>query len=624
MRTILTITMLAASGGWTAAAEWQPVPGNPMTRWAAKVDPQCPLPEYPRPQMVRSEWQNLNGLWDCAVAPREMPQPDRFDKKILVPFPIESALSGLKQELRPEQHLWYRRTFTAPPLEGGRRLLLHFGAVDWEAVVWLNGKELSTHRGGYDAFTLDITDAVKPGAENTLVVRVWDTTGANGEAHGKQDRNAIKKPGGITYTPCSGIWQTVWLEPVPVASIAGLTLVPDVDAGVLRVTAAVRGAAEGLRVLAQALAGPGGDRQLASAEGKPGEPITLAIPQPQLWSPENPHLYGLSVSLTRDGRAVDCVESYFGMRKIALGKDEKGRTRLTLNGRCIFQAGPLDQGFWPDGIYTAPSDEALRYDIEVMRKLGFNMARKHVKIEPDRWYYWCDRLGLLVWQDMPSGGASKQGEKGQDGTPQSPERAGQFERELCAMVQSHVNHPSIILWVVFNEGWGQYDTARLTEMVRKLDPSRLVNSASGWADRKTGDVVDVHSYPGPACPAPEPLRAAVLGEFGGLGLAVPGHQWVKENWGYRKMPDAEVLTAKYLDLWREAERLRDQQGLSAAVYTQITDCETECNGLMTYDRQVIKVDAAKSHAAIVDGQFPPRAGEDKRRASPSAKPIPNP
>jgi beta-galactosidase/beta-glucuronidase len=613
MRTILTITMLAASGGWTAAAEWQPVPGNPMTPWAAKVNPQCPLPEYPRPQMVRTEWQNLNGLWDCAVAPREAPQPDRFDKKILVPFPIESALSGLKQPLEPGQHLWYRRTFTTPALEGGRRLLLHFGAVDWEAVVWLNGKELNTHHGGYDAFTLDITDAVKPAAENTLVVRVWDATGANGEAHGKQNLGAIKKPGGIMYTPCSGIWQTVWLEPVPVASIAGLTLVPDVDAGVLRVTVAVRGAAEGLRVEAAALAAPEGNRQIARAEGRPGEPIVLGIPHPQLWSPENPLLYGLTVRLSKDGRPLDRVGSYFGMRKIALGKDEKGRTRLVLNGRCIFQAGPLDQGFWPDGIYTAPTDEALRYDIEVMRKLGFNMARKHVKIEPERWYYWCDRLGLLVWQDMPSGSAGKQGQQGQDGTPRSPERASQFEAELRAMVESHVNHPSIVLWIVFNEGWGQYDTARLTEMVRKLDPSRLVNSASGWADRKTGDVLDVHSYPGPACPVPEPLRAAVLGEFGGLGLAVPAHQWVKENWGYRSTPDPATLTAKYLDLWREVQRLRDQQGLSAAVYTQITDCETECNGLMTYDRQVIKVDAAKSHAAIVDGEFP----------NPQS-PIPNP
>jgi beta-galactosidase/beta-glucuronidase len=607
MRTILTIALLAASNGWAAAADWQPVPGNPLTPWAAKVDPKCPLAEYPRPQMVRgvrNEWQNLNGLWDCAVAPREAPQPERFDKKILVPFPIESALSGLKQELRPDQHLWYRRTFTPPAMQSRERLLLHFGAVDWEAVVWLNGKEAGAHCGGYDAFTLDITDAVKRNAENTLLVRVWDATGANGEAHGKQNLGTIKKPGGIMYTPCSGIWQTVWLEPVPPVSIDRLTLVPDVDAGVLRVTATVRGPAEGLRVVADTMTAPRGDRRLGRAEGKPGQPFALPIPDPQLWSPDNPKLYELAVRLTRNDEWVDCVETYFAMRKISLGKDEKGRTRLMLNGRAVFQAGPLDQGFWPDGIYTAPSDEALRYDIEVMKKLGFNMARKHVKIEPDRWYYWCDRLGLLVWQDMPSGSAGKKGEKGQDGTPRSPEHAGQFERELQAMVESHINHPSIVLWVVFNEGWGQYDTARLTEMVHKLDPSRLVNSASGWSDRKTGDVLDVHSYPGPACPAVEPSRAAVLGEFGGLGLGVPGHQWVKENWGYRSTPDAAALTAKYLDLWREVQRLREEKGLSAAVYTQITDCETECNGLLTYDRQVIKVDVEKSHAALVEGKFP--------------------
>ncbi|MGD0897877.1 MAG: glycoside hydrolase family 2 TIM barrel-domain containing protein [Thermoguttaceae bacterium] len=613
MRTILATAVLATGGVWAVAAEWQPVPGHLMTPWAAKVDPQCPLPEYPRPQMVRAEWHSLNGLWDCAVTPRDIPPPEKFDKQILVPFPIESALSGLKQALTADEHLWYRRCFTAPALGDGRRLLLHFGAVDWEAVVWLNGKELGTHRGGYDPFTLDVTDAVRPAAENTLLVRVWDSTGANGEAHGKQRFSSIKKPGGIYYTPCSGIWQTVWLEPVPASSIAALTITPDIDAGTLRVAVAPRGAAEDLQVAAVAC---DGRRAVARAIGQVGQPITLAIRRAKLWSPESPFLYGLTVSLCRNGRPVDAVGSYFGMRKIALGKDAGGTTRLMLNNRFVFQAGPLDQGYWPDGLYTAPTDEALRYDIEVLRTLGFNMARKHVKIEPQRWYYWCDRLGLMVWQDMPSGGAGKKSEKGgkgvksekgEDAVPHSPERAGQFEAELRAMVESHLNHPSIVLWVVFNEGWGQYDTVRLTRWVKQLDPTRLVCSASGWNDRKVSDVIDRHDYPGPSCPAPEASRAAVLGEFGGLGLPLEGHTWVAKTWGYRSMADAETLTARYLELWKKVQRLRDEKGLSAAVYTQTADCETECNGLVTYDRQVVKVDAAKSYCGLVCGQFPPPA-----------------
>jgi hypothetical protein len=600
----ILLALLAAAVAWSAsasAADWQPVPGNLMTPWAEKVDPKNPLPEYPRPQLVRAQWQNLNGLWDYAIVDLDAPQPTKFDGKILVPFCVESALSGVKKPVTAKERLWYRRTFAAPDLAGGKRLLLHFGAVDWEAVVSVNGKEQGKHRGGYDPFTFDITDAVKPG-DNELVVRVWDSSGANGEPKGKQHYPAIENPGGIMYTPCTGIWQTVWLETVPAASIASLKLVPDVDAGVLRVKVAGRGATDGMMVELIAL---DGEKEVSKTAGKVGSPIELKVPSAKLWSPDSPFLYNLKVSLRKGDAAVDAVESYFGMRKIALGKDDKGVLRPMLNGQFVFQAGPLDQGFWPDGIYTAPTDEALRFDIEATRKLGMNMARKHVKIEPARWYYWCDKLGLLVWQDMPSGGGGRGGKGGEDGVPASPERAAQFEAELKAMVESFHNHPSIIMWVVFNEGWGQYDTVRLTKWVKELDPTRLTNNASGWTDRKTGDVHDIHAYPGPGAPPVEEARAIVLGEFGGLGLGLENHKWVDKSWGYRGMPDAPTLNRRYLELWMKVRQLCDEKGLSAAVYTQTTDVETECNGLLTYDRRVFKIDAALSSAAILRNEFPP-------------------
>ncbi len=588
-----------------AAEDWKPAPGNLLTAWTANVDPKHPLPEYPRPQMVREDWTNLNGLWDYAITDREAagapgtPGPAKYDGRILVPFCVESALSGVKKPLTDKQWLWYRRSFTSPSLAGGKRLLLHFGAVDWESVVTVNGKEIGTHRGGYNPFTYDITDALNASANNELVVRVWDSTGANGEPHGKQQFNAIKNPGGIMYTPCSGIWQTVWLEPVPAVSIESLKMVPDIDAGTLKLQVNLAGLVAGEAVL-EATAYDC-DKDVARGTGSAAGEITLKIDNPKLWSPDQPFLYGLKVRV-----GSDRVMSYFGMRKIALGKDEKGITRPMLNGKFVFQSGPLDQGFWPDGIYTAPTDEALRFDIEAIKKLGMNMARKHVKVEPDRWYYWCDKLGLLVWQDMPSGDVGKPGKKkDQDGVPASEEKARQFEAELQAMVDSHRNHPAIIQWIVFNEGWGQYDTERLTKWVKQLDPSRLVCNASGWTDRKVGDILDMHSYPGPDSPAPEETRAAVLGEFGGLGLGLDGHRWVDKNWGYRGVADTRALTRKYLELWKEVQKLRDEKGLSAAVYTQITDVETECNGLLTYDRAVFKVDAAQSFAALAHGQFPP-------------------
>jgi len=567
--------------------EWKPVEGRIMTRWARQITPDKVWPEYPRPQMVRRNWQNLNGLWDYAITPREAGRPTRFEGKILVPFPCESALSGVGRSVTPDQRLWYRRSFSIPPSWRDGRLLLHFGAVDWQATVTVNGKQVGEHKGGYTPFSFDITDALVPATSQELVVSVWDPTDSYTQPRGKQSL----KPEGIWYTAVTGIWQTVWLEPVPKASIRHLSPVPDVDHNRLLLTVVTTGASEGLRVRAEAT---DGGQAVAQAEGKPGEKLSLSLPSPRLWSPESPHLYDLKVSLWSGRAKLDEVSSYFGMRKISLGQDQHGHTRILLNGRPYFHIGPLDQGWWPDGLYTAPSDEALRYDIEVTRQLGFNAVRKHVKVEPARWYYHCDRLGLLVWQDMPSGCLPRGVPNslrilpGQPDAMRDSTSAALFEEELRQMVL-HLGHfPSIGMWAPFNEGWGQYDTARITQFVKELDPSRLVDAASGWTDRGVGDVIDAHVYTGPGMEPPESKRASVVGEYGGLGLPVKGHLWMTDkNWGYQSFADTTALEQEYL---RVTGALRGMLGLglSAAIYTQTTDVEGEVNGLLTYDRAVIK------------------------------------
>lgn len=580
-------------------AEWKIAEVPLLTPWAEDVNPFKAHPEYPRPQLVRGSWINLNGLWDYAIISKEASPPKEYEGKILVPFPIESALSGVKKPLQPDQYLWYRRFFKAPSLSGGKRLLLHFGAVDWEATVFLNGEELGTHRGGYDSFTFDITGKLKAG-DNELVVRVWDPTEDGNQARGKQFRQAIQEPGGIWYTPCSGIWQTVWLEVVPSTYIENLKITPNVDAQAVEVEGIIKGENSAtyleVRVLSEGAV-------IAEGKGKPGEKIVIPIKNPILWTPDNPFLYSLIVELIRDGKKVDRVESYFGMRKVSLGKDEKGIVRILLNNKFVFQVGPLDQGFWPDGIYTAPTDEALRFDVEMMKKLGFNAVRKHVKREPDRWYYWCDKLGLLVWQDMPSGTVGRGATTEKDGQPVSKEEAEQFEKELREMVNQLYNHPSIIMWIVFNEGWGQYNTSRLVQMVKRLDSTRLVSGASGWFIYDAGDVVDVHSYPGPSAPVPHEKRTAVMGEFGGFGYIVEGHTWVEKGWGYKSFADVRRLTNAYLKVWKGAWELKDTRGLSGAIYTQLTDVEMECNGLLTYDRKVVKMPLERIAPAIARGEF---------------------
>ena len=577
-------------------AGWKPAEGPLMTRWAKQVSPANVHSEYPRPQMVRKDWLDLNGLWDYAIQPKDQPKPQNFDGRILVPFAAESALSGVMKPVGEQNRLWYRRTFQVSPNWKNHRVLLHFGAVDWETAVWVNGKQVGAHRGGYDPFTFDVTDMLNDKGTQEIVLSVWDPTDTGYQPRGKQ----VRKPGGIWYTAVTGIWQTVWLEPVNQAHIESLKIVTDIDAGMVHVTAACSGAAAG------AVEAEAKDGWFTRAKGKAkvGEQINLAISKPKLWSPDSPFLYDLKVTLKDSrGRQVDAVDSYFGMRKVSLGKDDKGVTRIFINNKPLFMYGPLDQGWWPDGLYTAPTDEALRYDIEILKKLGCNMMRKHVKVEPARLYYWCDKLGLLIWQDMPSGDRFIGG-KDPD-IVRSEESAKQFDLEMGCVIDSLRNHPCIIMWVPFNEGWGQYDTPRIVELIKNLDPTRLVDNASGWTDRGVGDVRDIHSYPGPDAPPVEEKRAIVLGEFGGLGLPVKGHTWQdKKSWGYRRFETSEGLTDAYLLLLENLRSLIGG-GLCAAVYTQTTDVEVEVNGFMTYDRALIKMDEGKITAANRRLYLPP-------------------
>jgi hypothetical protein len=554
----------------SADSVWHQAQAPLMTRWAASVTPSNAHPEYPRPQLVRPEWQNLNGLWDYAVRPPASNPPENYDGQILVPFPIESALSGVRKPLGAKDALWYRRTARIAPEWRGRHIRLQFGAVDWQCKVFVNGREVGEHRGGYGRFAFDITDCLHWDRPEEIMVMVTDPTEGD-QPRGKQSL----KPEGIFYSSNSGIWQTVWLEPVPAECIDSLWMTPDPDAGGLRLRVSVNSLTDDLQVEAVALA----DGTVAGrVAGAAGAELLLPLAKPRPWSPDSPFLYDLQVTLKKGGQKVDEVASYFGMRKVALLKDTQGISRITLNDQPLFQIGTLDQGFWPDGIYTAPTDDALRSDIAFLKGAGFNLTRKHVKIEPDRWYYWCDKLGLLVWQDMPSGNNA------------TPEGQREFEVELLHMVKDQYNHPSIILWVLFNEGWGQYDTQRLAQCLKTLDPTRLVDDASGWVDTHAGDVVDGHSYPGPASLESEARRATVVGEFGGLGLVAEGHCWSSNHWAYRLEPDAKALGEDYLLLLRQVWSLHNLHGLSAAVYTQTTDVETECNGLLSYDRAVVKLD----------------------------------
>ena len=569
------IALLSAEG-------WKPAESPLTTPWTVQVKADQALPEYPRPQLARRQWTNLNGLWDFAIRPKDENAPEKFEGRILVPFPVESALSGVKRPLTPDQRLWYRRSVKTPKTRG-KRLLLHFGAVDWRAEVYVNGKLVGSHEGGYDPFTFDITDQIKPGAPSQqITVAVWDPTDSELHPRGKQ----VLNPNGIWYTAVSGIWQTVWLEPVPTAYIEKITFTPDVDGRKLRLKVVTEGNGE-----FTATARLGG-RIVGKVMGKAGTDVEIALKDMEVWSPDKPTLYDLDVSL----KSGDSVKSYFGMRKIEVRKDSAGFNRLFLNNAATFMIGPLDQGWWPDGLYTAPTDEALKSDIVTLKKLGFNMMRKHVKVEPARFYYWCDKLGLMVWQDMPSAMLTDRKHGVRKGDPDVTFTAGEdssWRRELQALITNLANVPSIVAWVPFNEGWGQHATNEILKLVKTMDPSRLVDGPSGWEDRGFGDMKDMHQYPGPGMFPVVDDRASVLGEYGGLGIPLDDHLWWnKRNWGYRTFDDRAKIQAAYEDLIDKIGPMA-KQGLAAAVYTQTTDVEGEINGLMTYDRKVIKYDAPK-------------------------------
>lgn len=576
-----------------------------QTRWAKNVSPSNALKEYPRPQMVRSNWNNLNGLWNYAIRSADTGKPMSFDGQILVPFPIESALSGVKKPLLPNQNLWYQRNFEYTPTKKGERVLLHFGAVDWQTTVFINNREVGQHLGGYTGFSIDITESLKSGL-NEITVKVYDPTDSGVGPHGKQ----VLKPANIYYTSSSGIWQTVWTEVVPAAHIEGLVMTPDIDKGLLNLKV---NAPVGYSVEAVAFAA---GRKVNTVLGDAGVGLLLALKNVHLWSPGEPFLYDLSVKLIKEGKVVDEVKSYFGMRKVSIGKDAAGLERILLNNKPYYNLGTLDQGFWPEGLYTAPTDEALAFDIKAIKAMGFNTIRKHIKVEPARWYYHADKLGMLVWQDFVNPN---------QGLPQGSKE--EFERESAEeMAQLH-NYPSIVCWVLFNEKWGQYDQKRLSEWVKKTDPSRILNGHSGeflYVNEVlrspspdayvSADMTDVHAYPDPMLSIRQPEKAQVCGEFGGIGVFIPDHQWLTGSaWGYIQEKPAGLM-AKY-KIMNQHLQLFEKQGLSGSIYTQPFDVEGEQNGLMTYDREVVKIPFAelrKIHSTLnpVMGSIPVVTAKD--------------
>lgn len=542
--------------------------------------------EYQRPTLSRPSWFKLNGRWEFELTFWQKTNAVNFTSAIESPFKNESLLARpQKRTVGEKQRQWYRRIFSVPRDWSSQRVFLHFEAVDWETKVWLNRKELGVHQGGYDRFSFDITDVLNVEGEQELVVSVYDPSETGFQPRGKQSLHPDK----FFFSATAGIWQPVWLEPVPATSIESIRSVPNIDSGVLQLMVFARGQTNGFLVRAVASEA---EKEVGRIVGGFGQSLQLPVPNAKLWSPDNPFLYDLKVDVLKDGKVIDFVSSYFGMRKISMAKDENGISRLMLNNKRLFQLGALDQGYWPEGNYIAPSDEALRRDVETLKQLGFNMVRKHVKVEPERWYYWCDKLGLLVWQDMPNGDRPASFQEKE--IKRKPESARLFEQDLKRMIEGRGNHPCIVVWVPFNQGWGQYDTARITDMVKELDPSRLVISASGWHDLGTGDIRSFHNYGAPDVEIPQDGRACVLGECGGLGLAVPGHLWgAKGHWNVRYFPDSEALLSGYSQLMSQVRLLSETKGLSAAVVTQFSDVETELNGFVTYDRQVIKMPADK-------------------------------
>lgn len=570
---------------------WAPVGDRIMTQWGENLEPSEVLPEYPRPQMVRGEWMNLNGLWEYAITPAEA-EPEKMDGNILVPFAVESALSGVGRAVGENEALWYEREFTIPEEWAGQRVQLNFGAVDWKTEVYVDGAFVGEHTGGYAPFSFDVTDMLAKGKKHSLKVKVTDRTDKWFQPRGKQ----VSQPEGIWYTAVTGIWQTVWMEPVPASHIDSYYAVADIDEGTLAVT--VDAALEDGDVVEVVLLADGAP--VAKAEGRE---VTLAVPEMRLWSPSDPYLYDLEIKVLRDGVAADAVKGYTAMRKISYAADKDGHKRMLLNNEPLFQYGPLDQGWWPDGLYTAPSDEALAFDIEKTKEMGFNMIRKHVKVEPSRWYWHCDRLGMLVWQDMPSIADNSTNvwdnrtyENGTD-TPVPDDAKANYYKEWGEIMSAFKVFPCIVTWVPFNEAWGQFDTEEVVKFTRAQDPTRLINYASGGNFVKcSGDILDLHNYPHPEMYLYDKDYINVLGEYGGIGWPVEGHLWQPDrNWGYVQFKSADEVLDTYE---KYADMLIDliDDGFAGAIYTQTTDVEIEVNGLMTYDRKVVKLDMERLSA----------------------------
>ncbi len=586
MRTIVALffTLLLT---FNLSAQWQPAGDKIKTRWATEIDVNNVLPEYPRPIMERAEWQNLNGLWNYAILPVGKQKPAGFEGEILVPFAIESSLSGVQKRVGRDNELWYQREFTVPAKWKNNKVLLHFGAVDWKADVWVNDVKVGQHTGGYTPFSFDITPALASG-KNTLVVKVWDSTDQGYQPRGKQ----VNKPEGIWYTPVTGIWQTVWLEPVPETYIEDLKITPNIDNNTLKVQALtnVASATQKVEVIIKE-----GDKIVATSQAINNQPVEIIMPENvKLWSPDSPYLYDVEVVLWNGSKQLDKVDSYAAMRKYSTHRDDKGIVRLQLNNKDLFQFGPLDQGWWPDGLYTAPTDEALEYDIIKTKDFGFNMIRKHVKVEPARWYTHCDRHGIIVWQDMPSGDRgpgwnSRDYFKGPE-SMRTAESEANYRKEWKEIMDYLYSYPSIGVWVPFNEAWGQFKTVEIVEWTKQHDPSRLVNPASGGNHYPVGDMLDLHQYPAPQLYLYDAQRSTVLGEYGGIGWANKEHLWEpNRNWGYVQFNSSKEVTDEYVKYAEELKQLI-RQGFSAAVYTQTTDVEVEVNGLMTYDRKLVKID----------------------------------
>ena len=588
-RILLTLALGAMSQVFAHA--WEPKGDKIKTVWAEQVTPENVWQSYPRPQLQRAEWINLNGLWKYAVTDQNTSRKNvSFEGEILVPFAIESSLSGVQKTFLPTDKLWYQREFTLDPSWKNKSTVLHFGAVDYECQVWVNNRLVGTHKGGNNPFSFDITKYLKKSGPQSIEVAVTDPTDTESISRGKQQLNQE----GIWYTPVSGIWQTVWLEAVNKTYIRQVLPSTDIERKSVKLAFDIIGAKGNEEVKIEVL---DDGKVIKTVEQKLTNAMEIDVPNAVLWSPESPKLYHLNIVLSNGGRVLDRVKSYFALRKVDARKDECGYNRICLNNQPIFQYGPLDQGWWPDGLLTPPSEEAMLWDMVQLKKMGFNMIRKHIKVEPARWYTYCDQIGLIVWQDMPSGDKSPewQNRKYFEGTEltRSAESEETYRKEWKEVIDCLYSYPCIGTWVPFNEAWGQFKTREIAEWTKQYDPSRLVNPASGGNHYTCGDMLDLHHYPGPEMFLYDAQRATVLGEYGGIGLVLKDHLWEpNRNWGYIQFNTSAEATAEYL---KYAGILKDMisRGFSAAVYTQTTDVEVEVNGLMTYDRKVIKLDESK-------------------------------